>query len=155
MTALDIVAVEDWKSAYAPIIKPTTSWHIQFQKCKRFFLTCSKTNYVLRQGEQSYKIEINVKKPITKKNKSITMLTPVVIPANQLIPKKAKITDVSNLLKKHYGEQWRDIKTLEFYKTVEGRRFYEQADINEDIAEIPSDLCEDGFEDVNLIVMIS
>ncbi|CAD0206469.1 unnamed protein product [Chrysodeixis includens] len=150
LTALDTIAVRDWKSAYAPIIKSTTSWHVQFQKCKRFFLTRSKTNNLLLQGEPSYKIDINVKKPITKKNKSITMLNPVVIPANQVIPKKAKITDVSNLLTKHYGEQWRENENLAFYKTVKDRKSYEQGDIEEDTAEIPCDLCEDGF--VNLIV---
>lgn len=39
LTALDTIAVRDWKSAYAPIIKPTTSWHVQFQKWKRFFFS--------------------------------------------------------------------------------------------------------------------
>lgn len=47
VTALDAIAVRDFKSAYAPIIKPTTNWHVQFQKCKRFFLTRSKTNNML------------------------------------------------------------------------------------------------------------
>lgn len=151
-TALDAITVRDWKSAYAPIIKPTTSWHVQFQKCKRFFLTRSKTNNLLLQGELSYKIDINVKKAITKKTKSITMLNPGVIQANQIIPKKAKIADVSNLLKKHYGEQWRDIETLAFYKRVEDRRPTEQGDSDEDAAETPTDLCEDGFDDINLVV---
>ncbi|GBP24236.1 hypothetical protein EVAR_80089_1 [Eumeta japonica] len=121
LTPLDTIAVQDWKSAYAPIIKPTTSWHLQFQKCKR---------------------------PLQKK--SITMVIPDVIPANQIIPNKAKVTDVSNLLKKHYGEQWKDIETLAFYKTIEARRS-EQEDL-EEISEISNDLCENGFDDVNLIV---
>lgn len=80
------------------------------------------------------------------------MLTPAIIPANQIIPKKAKVTDVANLLKKHYGEQWRDIETLEYYKMVEGRRSHHDLDLEEDTAEIPGDLCEDGFDDVDLIV---
>ncbi|GBP44071.1 hypothetical protein EVAR_85225_1 [Eumeta japonica] len=150
LTPLDTIAVQDWKSAYAPIIKPTTSWHLQFQKCKRFFLTRSKTNNLLVQGEQSYRNDIKVKKTITKKNKSITMVIPDVIPANQIIPNKAKVTDVSNLLKKHYGEQWKDIETLTFYKNIEARRS-EQEDL-EEISEISNDLCENGFDDVNLIV---
>ncbi|KAH9632998.1 hypothetical protein HF086_000358 [Spodoptera exigua] len=152
LIALDTIAERDWKLAYTPVIKPTTSWHVQFQKCKRFFLTHTKTNNLLLQGEQSYKIDINVKKPITKKNKSITMLNQVVIPANQVIPKKAKITDVSNLLTKHYGEQWRENENFAFNKTVEDRKSNEQGDIEEDTAEVPNDLCEDGFDDVNLIV---
>lgn len=87
-----------------------------------------------------------------KNSSMVAMLGKWLTTAYQVIPKKAKITDVSNLLKKHCGEQWRDMHTLAFYKTVEDRKSYEQGDIDEDTAEIPSDLCEDGFDDVNLIV---
>lgn len=153
LTDLESILVQDWKLAYSTIIKSTSSWHVQFQKCKRFFLTRSKSNNLLLQGEMSYKNEINVKKPITKKNKNISMLNPAIIPPNQVVPKKVKITDVSNLLKKHYGDRWKDIDTLEFYRLVEDRMSNIQEIEEEEPEESPEDdLCEDGFEELNLIV---
>lgn len=32
------ILVFDWKKSYESIIKPTTSWHFQFMKIKRFLL---------------------------------------------------------------------------------------------------------------------
>lgn len=59
------ILVFDWKKSYESIIKPTTSWHFQFMKIKRFLLQERKQktlNKILVQGEETHRNEIRQKK---------------------------------------------------------------------------------------------
>ncbi|KAH9632260.1 hypothetical protein HF086_002895 [Spodoptera exigua] len=53
-TCIDLktIPVYDWNAAYEPVIKPTSSWHFPFMRSKRFFLTRTKTENILVQGER-------------------------------------------------------------------------------------------------------
>ncbi|XP_026724798.1 uncharacterized protein LOC113491826 [Trichoplusia ni] len=140
------IPVFDWKKSYESIIKPTTSWHFQFMKTKRFFITRTKTENILVQGEETYRNEIRQKKTITKNNKNITMISPQIIQPNRVYIKQAKIQDVDRLLKKHYGNDWRNLEELIFFKsliermsTAETRDFIRLSE--------ETDLCEAGFTD--------
>ncbi|VVC88436.1 unnamed protein product [Leptidea sinapis] len=112
-TDLASIPVYDWKTSYQNIIKPATSWHFAFMKCKRIFITWTKTENVLVQGEVNYRAENNTKMTITKKGKKKPMIQP-----NKIIPNAAKLHDVLKLLKTHFGDNWETLETLTFYKIV-------------------------------------
>lgn len=60
---------------------------------------------------------MNDKKLVTKKKRSVTEIDPIPIPtANNL--KEEKIRDVTRLLSKHYGENWKDLEDLKFYTEI-------------------------------------
>ncbi|CAF4757720.1 unnamed protein product [Pieris macdunnoughi] len=149
-TDLASIPVYDWKTSYQNIIKPTTSWHFAFMKCKRIFITRTKTENVLVQGEVNYRAENNTKMTITKKGKKITMIQPDIIQPNKIIPNAAKLHDVLKLLKTHFGDNWETLETLTFYKIVK-ERAQEQP---ENMIESPTmtDLCESGFTENNSYV---
>ncbi|KAL0879787.1 hypothetical protein ABMA27_003498 [Loxostege sticticalis] len=141
-TCIDLttIPIYDWKDAYEPIIKPTTSWHFPFMRSKRFFLTRTKTENILVQGEETYRNEVNQKRTVTKKNKKITMITPLIVRPD-ILPKAAKVKDVTNLLQKHFGQEWRSLPQLQFYVNIENQAPIQDMEMNDD-------LCEHGFEDV-------
>ncbi|VVC98021.1 unnamed protein product [Leptidea sinapis] len=120
-TDLASIPVYDWKTSYQNIIKLTTSWHFAFMKYKRIFITRTKTENVLVQGEVNYRAENNTKMTITKKGKKITMIQPDIIQPNKIIPNAAKLHDVLKLLKTHFGDNWETLETLTFYKIVKER----------------------------------
>lgn len=59
-----------------------------------------------------------------------------------------KLTDVDKLLKKHFGDKWKDDEELRFYKNVIGDRDKNEEDAtlaanNEDVhANVPQEGCE-------------
>ena len=114
---------------------------MEFQKTKRFFITRTKTDNIMVQGEVTYKNELNEKRIITKKNKKITMLLPLRIEHNKIMPNKKKITDVISLLTKHFGREWRELSNLQYYREVEDKG----ADSVENENEEHYDLCEPHF----------
>ncbi|KAK9877360.1 hypothetical protein WA026_017757 [Henosepilachna vigintioctopunctata] len=59
------------------------------------------------------------------------MLNPTQLPVGVKV-KEAKIADVGNLLEKHFGKNWREIKTLQWYKNVIEGNEGDQVDENED-----------------------
>lgn len=145
------IPVYDWKTAYASIIKPTTSWHFPFMKSKRFFITRTITENVLVQGEEAYRMERNTKKIVTKKNKKIIMIAPQVIQPNTIVPKASKLNDVHGLLKKHFGDEWKNLECLQYYKDLEGIGNNDSQDNERDDDEC-NGLCEPGFEEVAINV---
>ncbi|GBP91130.1 hypothetical protein EVAR_24082_1 [Eumeta japonica] len=151
VTDLSKIALYDWKKGYENIIKPTTSWNFPFMKTKHFFLTRTKTENILVQGEIHYKSEINTKGLITKNKKKIGMLRPEAIPANNILPNKEKVRDVTKLLEKHYGVEWRNLNFLHYYRDIENR--LQVSDAEGFISEITDDdancLWEHGFEENN------
>ncbi|CAG4986066.1 unnamed protein product [Colias eurytheme] len=159
VTNLTNIPVYDWKESYEKIVKPTTSWHFPFQKTKRLLLTRNKKlDNIILQGEMTYRKETGINKIITKKNKTIQIIkiNPNIIQPNNIILKPAKIRDVCNLLKKHYGKNWRELELLYFYKELEYRNravHVENEDEEEDIIpHLNRRKGTFGFEDENLMI---
>lgn len=120
------VVNKNWKEAAEQNIKKPGSWHFGIQLCKRMYFTKKGTDQrgaitILVQGETPYRVkgdeEIHAKS-ITKRGKSWELITPEVIPKGNYIAKVQKKEDVDCLLKKHYGENWREDDGLNFFKHV-------------------------------------
>ncbi|CAG9793086.1 unnamed protein product [Diatraea saccharalis] len=112
--------VMDWKNAFAGIIKPPASWHFKFAQCKRFYLKRTASNILVR-GEMHYATDMIAYKSILKKRKSWTDVNPRNLQQYDVVVKRAKISDVDNLLKKHFGTDWKDRDDLTYYKEVLSR----------------------------------
>lgn len=111
------VPVLDWKAETNNALKPPGNWHFGFNLSKRFLLFKGKTNVAI-QGEENYRSERGEKKLVTKKGKSVSIMTPMTLPVGTNL-KKEKVNDVCKLLDKHYGENWRDLTDLSFYHAAE------------------------------------
>ncbi|KAF9796767.1 hypothetical protein SFRURICE_012618 [Spodoptera frugiperda] len=113
----DDVEVRDWKKEVNKTLKIPGSWHFKFNPSKRFMLHRGRQN-VSVQGEEDYRSEIGQPKYVTKRGKKISEITPAILQrGNKVNPKK--ILDVANLLKKHFGEDWRTIDSLKYFKEIE------------------------------------
>nr|XP_024218186.1 uncharacterized protein LOC112211192 [Halyomorpha halys] len=138
--------VANWKSALSKILRPPGQWHFKFQPCKRFILTRSstKTNILVR-GEKNYLTDIGHAKSVCKKGKNFSENLPFCeIPIGVDVSEQ-KLDDVGALLKKHFGEDWRALDTLDFYKEVIDRT---TLPIQNDIKHVTNmDVCQ--FPDMN------
>ncbi|XP_055908404.1 uncharacterized protein LOC129943162 [Eupeodes corollae] len=110
--------VFDWKGSTMDYIRPTGTWHFKFNESKRFILTKSNSGAILVRGEPYYLSDIGAPRSILKKQKQISRMDPQIIEKGVNI-KAEKLKDVFNLLTKHYGEDWRSIEELKFYKNIE------------------------------------
>lgn len=106
---------QDWKTATSKVVKNPGSWHFQFNPSKRFILSKSMNNNILVRGEVNYKSDLCVAKSILKKGKNFTSLTLANLNPGRVSDKK-KARSVAKLLQNHFGDTWRDDKTLDFYK---------------------------------------
>lgn len=127
----------DWKTAKDNIIKLPGSWHFKLKQSKRIMIKRSATNKILVQGEVFYKSFTGTALSICKKGKSIAGIQPNFIEEKNSLPTNKK-NDVSALLSKHYGNDWRENNNLnlDFYKHVldesdEGSNGGEANEINE------------------------
>lgn len=111
------VEVRDWKKEVTTTLKTPGNWHFRFNPSKRFILRRGRQN-VSVQGEENYRNEVGQPKYVTKRGKHITDLAPAILRRGNKVNFK-KILDVANLLKKHFGEDWRTIASLKYYKEVE------------------------------------
>lgn len=134
----------DWKKEASDIVKATSSLHFKISQCKRFHLRRSvKTNNILVRGEPHYRTDIGIERSITKKNKTFAVANPQKLPIG--IPvKKEKVNDVSNLLLKHFGCEWKSLDTLLWYKRI----VESSGDNDELVEELP---CECIQEDVSFL----
>ena len=111
------VTVYDWKEKSKEFLKGTQSWHFQISKCKRIIFHKANRNKVFVRGELSYRNDTCDSKSLTKRGKSLNALTLNSIPVG--VPVKAtKLSDVNNLLTKHYGNEWQGLEELFYYKKV-------------------------------------
>lgn len=113
--------VYDWKQSTDDQIKKTTAWHFKFSAAKRISLSRSirHPGEVSVRGEVSYRSNVNKARLITKKEGSFQLLNPEVIPSNNIKSiSKAKLTDVDKLLKVHFGNDWKGVPELGYYKEV-------------------------------------
>ncbi|KAL1516230.1 hypothetical protein ABEB36_000149 [Hypothenemus hampei] len=129
----------DWKDAGKQILKPVSQWHMKFNQCKRFIIKRGKNNNITIHGELSYRSDMGVSKGVFKKNKFPTNIKPKTIPTGKR-PKNLKLKDVSNLLKKHYGNEWHDMETLKYYKNVLEKYYNTIPEENNDHED--NDFCE-------------
>lgn len=113
---VDEVPVFDWKEASRRVLKNTQSLHFQISKCKKIMIEKQSRKIVVR-GELSYRNEIGQLLPITKRGKKISQILPERLQGTVAI-KQEKRDDVNKLLIKHFGEQWRDISELKYFKNV-------------------------------------
>lgn len=109
--------VSDWKTESSRIMKNTSSWHFKLSQCKRISLKKTIKGGIVVKGEVNYKSDISTYKSLLKKDQSYKQMEPNILPLG--IPvKKEKLTDVENLLQKHYGHQWRSHEDLTYYKNL-------------------------------------
>lgn len=116
----DECPVLDFKSEVASFCKPPGNWHFQFNPTKRFTLTRSE-NEVLIRGETSYVANNGASATVTKRGKQVSDMNPRRMTTGIPI-KSAKIIDVDNLLSKHFGNEWREMSRLDFLKQIIGER---------------------------------
>lgn len=108
--------VNDWKTESKKIIRPTTTWHFKFIEAKRFIISKLNRKIVVR-GEVAYKSDIGASKSITKRGKYLAQMNPSrIYPGTQL--NEAKLSDVGNLLSKHFGTNWPEMQELQFYSNL-------------------------------------
>lgn len=69
---------------------------------------------MLVRGEISYNSDTGTSKSILARGKRITQLQPERLPCGVSVA-QAKLTDVQNLLKKHYSDEWKNIDDLIFF----------------------------------------
>ncbi|XP_050302158.1 uncharacterized protein LOC126740258 [Anthonomus grandis grandis] len=104
----------DWKAETKRVVKNPSSWHFAFNKAKRFIFIRN-NGTVLVQGEPNYRTNIGQPKGICKKNCKVSSLSPKEIPlGNQL---KGDKSTIDKLLAQHYGNDWRSLPQLTFYKS--------------------------------------
>ncbi|CAB3237806.1 unnamed protein product [Arctia plantaginis] len=83
---------------------------------------------------------------ITKRGKAISRIQPDRIEASFNV-KSEKLTDVKKLLEKHFGDAWRELPDLEYYKNVlsQNENLPQQDDdnaVNDDAEYLPDEILE-------------
>lgn len=111
-------SVFNWKETAKDYLMPLKAWHFKFNLVKRFVFSRNiQRDKVLVRGERSFNADYEKPKCLTKPSRS---LKDVVLPlvAKGVPVKKAKLKDMANLLKKHFGDDWGTRQDLQFFKTV-------------------------------------
>ena len=125
------VPVLDWKAATRDTLKAVGSWHFQFSSAKRMFLFRRNGNIMI-QGEVSYKFNVGVPKSVLKRMKNLSIMRPQQIERGQVSIKPEKIRDVCKLLEKHYGADWRQLQSLQFFVRIEDQLRENVKNVEED-----------------------
>lgn len=105
--------VYDWRTQTKRAVKLPSSWHFEFNKAKRFIFYKKDKNIVV-QGEPNYSVDVGRPKGITKKNFSLSSMTPKKLPLGKEL--KGDKQTIESLLSKHYGPNWRSLPDLSFYQ---------------------------------------
>lgn len=105
---------QDWKTDTSNVVKIPGSWHFQFNPSKRFILSKS-ANTILVRGEVNYKTDLGMAKSVLKRGKNLAHLTLTNLQPGRVSDKK-KAGSVAKLLQNHFGDKWKEDKSLEFYK---------------------------------------
>ncbi|KAJ8885557.1 hypothetical protein PR048_011755 [Dryococelus australis] len=95
-------------------MRPPKLWHFRSSETKRFSLTKSKGKVLIR-GKQAYNVYFNIARIVCKPSKSIADIKSKKYTLGYQ-QNNNKIKDVGNLLVDHYGNNWRGMNTLSFYK---------------------------------------
>lgn len=135
--------VRDWKTEVLQYFKPPAQWHFKFNSAKRFIITRSKMNTPMIRGEYSYNSDLGKAYPVLKKLKKISAMNPKNVQYGFPV-KTEKKKDVNNLLSKHFGESWKEMEQLNFYKEV--------LDTDEYLEVAEDSICENRADDIYLVV---
>lgn len=135
----DDCPVNDWKSYAEDVTKPPGLYHFKFSDCKRYFIKRVKNNpqRFLLKGEVNYRAETGAFKSVMKRGiKKMNDFGVRTILPNKVNISKAKLEDVDKLLRKHYGDAWKDDygqDLLSFYKNVLDNNVNDNASQDENI----------------------
>lgn len=141
--------VLDFKAEATYYCKLPGKWHFQFNPSKRFILN-KVDNEILVRGETSYISNNGSDQSVTKKGKRICDMKPEEMKTGITL-NPAKITDVENLLTKHFGSEWRKMDRLNFLNNlipviVKKPKKNSQVDGEDEMCE-NDDLCECEYQD--------
>nr|CAH7748784.1 unnamed protein product [Callosobruchus chinensis] len=109
--------ISDWKSLANEVFKKPGQWHFIFNQSKRFILSKSSKNVIIR-GEAFYRSDFGVPKTVTKRERHLCSLQPRVLSLQGCL--KGDKSTIDSLLKSRYGQDWRNNLELEFYKVIDG-----------------------------------
>lgn len=112
-------SVVDWKAAVETVVKPPAQWHFQFSTAKRFCFKKTSNGTVFVRGEVNYKSDLGVYKQVLKKGKFLADINPELV-VRLVKVKPQKLKDVDELLKKHFGKEWRHYSGVDlmFYSDI-------------------------------------
>lgn len=128
--------VYDWKKQAASHMKTAAQLHFRISQCKRIVIRKTKMGNLTVRGEVSYNSNAAAERIIFKLNHRPHDINPDEIPIGVRI-KKEKCSDVNQLLIKHFGDNWKSLPDLQWYKRV----IEEQTDIDNEMDE-PQDECD-------------
>nr|CAH7739018.1 unnamed protein product [Callosobruchus chinensis] len=106
--------ISDWKTSANEVLKKPGQWHFRFNESKRFILTKSSKKVMIR-NEAFLGLTLCNKNSDKKRKKHVQLKTKSL----QGTLKGDKST-IDNLLKSHYGQDWRNNPELELYKIIDG-----------------------------------
>ena len=109
--------VYDWKTVTERAILKPGRWHFRFLPSKRFIVFRFNSGAIKIRGETAYRSDLCVLRSVFKNNQSHDTMWPDIV-APGIPIKTAKLNDVRNLLKKHFGNEWQNIPELEFFKNL-------------------------------------
>lgn len=134
------VKIYDWKKSVQNVVKPPAGWHFAFAQSKRIIITKVNGSRIFVRGEFTYKSDLGSEQSICKRGKNISLISPEIIEKQNTLNEKKKV-NVNNLLKCHYGENWRSDPTLSFYQNVLDNSMSEE--------NVEEPICEENVEEPN------
>ena len=107
----------DWKLAAQKTVKSAGQLHFKLSKCQKINIRKTKKGNILFRGEYSYNLVTGNEKSINRKGASFNQVQLREIPIGVPV-KKEKLNDVGKLLQTHFGNDWKDLECLQWYKDV-------------------------------------
>lgn len=139
--------VYDWKEEVKSTVKPPGQWHFKIStKVKRIEIIKQKKGIVIK-GEVPYRLDVCIHKSVLKKCQILSMINPTMIETKNTV-KPEKLKDVDELLKKHFGESWKEREDLKLYKQVLEEKGLSSQDVGEELDDendFPAEDDEDDF----------
>jgi hypothetical protein len=107
-----------WIRCMECILHISYNMDFKISQCKRIIIRRTKNQRdVMIRGEMFYNNNIGAPRTICLKGKKAEMIQPITITKGVDV-KPLKLRDLRNLQQKHYGENWKDVPNLEYYKNV-------------------------------------
>lgn len=108
----------DWRTETKNCIKDTKDLHFKISRVRRLVFTKQEVpKRITVQGEMQYPTDTANAETVTKKGKRISMINPDQLKIGVKV-KPTKLSDVENLLKAHYGNEWSEIEGLKWYNNI-------------------------------------
>ncbi|XP_046683195.1 uncharacterized protein LOC124369303 isoform X1 [Homalodisca vitripennis] len=108
----------DWKTQTKEYIKDTKDLHFKISRIRRLVLTKHRKPKCIKvQGEMTYLHDTAQALKVNKPGKNLSTINPVQFKIGVKV-QSAKLKDVQKLLQNHYGNQWHEIGSLQWYKDI-------------------------------------